>query len=117
MRTNGLCRSVHEGSPGDKHSTRVKVESGGNLANPTGCEEGVATVRGLARAWACGRGDSIQLESPLPQAQARASPRTVATPSSHPVGFARFPPDSTFTRVECLSPGEPSCTLLHNPFV
>jgi len=30
MRTNGLCRNVHEGSPGDKHSTRVKVESGGN---------------------------------------------------------------------------------------
>jgi hypothetical protein len=50
--------NMHEGSPGDKHSTRVKVESDGNLANPTGCEEGVAAVHGLARAWACGRGDS-----------------------------------------------------------
>src|ERR1700733_212617 len=46
MRTNGSCRSVHEGSPGDKHSTRVKVESGGNLANPTGCEEGWPRLTG-----------------------------------------------------------------------
>ena len=41
-----MCRNVHEGSPGDKHSTRVQVESGGNLENPTGCGEGVPRFTG-----------------------------------------------------------------------
>ena len=59
MRTNRLCRNGHEGSPGDKHSTRVKVESGGNWQIQQDVERGWPRFTGwLELALA---GEAIQL--------------------------------------------------------